>query len=70
MIIKIFRLGYSVSENSDEKIDVWEGLLRYRDELRCNGWKVLDIKEITGMMPDMNKRTYVIYELTCSKPIQ
>lgn len=67
-MIKIFRSGYSVRRDSDEKIDVWEGLLRHRDILRCNGWKVIDIKEITGISPLDVDKVYFVYELRCFKP--
>lgn len=66
-MVKRFHFGGSVVGNID-KTDSSKELLIYIHTLECDGWVILDVKEITGILPWDFRRKYVEYKITCSKP--
>jgi len=68
-MIKTFRVGGSVSVSGyPEKVILSEEVNSYVHTLQCNGWEILDINQIGGILPWDIDKEYVEYKITCSRP--
>lgn len=66
-MIKTFRVGGTVC-GYQEKVILAEEVNGYVHTLQCDGWEILDIDQFTGLPLDIDRREYVEYKVTCSRP--